>query len=479
MRNLTMLIDFYELTMANSYFVHNKNEIATFDLFFRSNPDKGGYSVMAGLEQVIDYIEELSFDDEDIQYLRGKGIFDEAFLDYLKNFKFTSTIHAIKEGTPIFPHEPVLTVTGPIIECQLVETMLLLTINHQSLIATKTSRIVSAAEGRLVMEFGSRRAQGYDAANFGARAAYIAGAVGSANTLTDRLYHIPALGTMAHSYVQSFDSEYDAFLAYAKTYPDHTILLVDTYSTLNSGIPNAIKVFKDFLEPNGKRLKGIRIDSGDLTYLSIEARKLLDEAGLHDCKITLSNSLDEYLIQELVRQKASVDSFGVGERLITSKSDSVFGGVYKLSALTENGKLMPKMKLSDNVQKTTIPGQKDLFRLYDEEGMAIADVITLRGEVIDPKKPYLLFDPDFPWKQKEVSNFTVRRLLEPIFIDGKRVYEKPTLLEIREHHQKEMKTLWDAIKRFDFPHQYYVDFSKPLWDLRDKMLKDFTKQNVL
>lgn len=479
MRNLTMLIDFYELTMANSYFVHNKNEIATFDLFFRSNPDKGGYSVMAGLEQVIQYIEELSFDDGDIEYLRAKGIFDEAFLEYLRNFKFTSTIHAIKEGTPIFPHEPVLTVTGPIIECQLVETMLLLTINHQSLIATKTSRIVSAAEGRLVMEFGSRRAQGYDAANFGARAAYIAGAIGSANTLTDRLYHIPALGTMAHSYVQSFDSEYEAFLAYAKTYPDHTILLVDTYSTLNSGIPNAIKVHKEFLEPNGKRLKGIRIDSGDLTYLSIEARKILDDAGLHDCKITLSNSLDEYLIQELVRQKASVDSFGVGERLITSKSDSVFGGVYKLSALTENGKLMPKMKLSDNVQKTTIPGQKDLFRLYDEEGMAIADVITLKGEIIDPTKPYLLFDPNFPWKQKEVSNFKVRRLLEPIFINGKLVYKKPTLLEIRDYHQQEMKTLWDAIKRFDFPHQYYVDFSKPLWDLRDKMLKDFTKQNVL
>lgn len=479
MRNLTMLIDFYELTMANSYFVHNKNEIATFDLFFRSNPDKGGYSVMAGLEQVIQYIEELSFDDGDIEYLRAKGIFDEAFLEYLRNFKFTSTIHAIKEGTPIFPHEPVLTVTGPIIECQLVETMLLLTINHQSLIATKTSRIVSAAEGRLVMEFGSRRAQGYDAANFGARAAYIAGAIGSANTLTDRLYHIPALGTMAHSYVQSFDSEYEAFLAYAKTYPDHTILLVDTYSTLNSGIPNAIKVHKEFLEPKGKRLKGIRIDSGDLTYLSIEARKILDDAGLHDCKITLSNSLDEYLIQELVRQKASVDSFGVGERLITSKSDSVFGGVYKLSALTENGKLMPKMKLSDNVQKTTIPGQKDLFRLYDEEGMAIADVITLKGEIIDPTKPYLLFDPNFPWKQKEVSNFKVRRLLEPIFINGKLVYKKPTLLEIRDYHQQEMKTLWDAIKRFDFPHQYYVDFSKPLWDLRDKMLKDFTKQNVL
>lgn len=479
MRNLTMLIDFYELTMANSYFVHNKNEIATFDLFFRSNPDKGGYSVMAGLEQVIQYIEELSFDDGDIEYLRAKGIFDEAFLEYLRNFKFTSTIHAIKEGTPIFPHEPVLTVTGPIIECQLVETMLLLTINHQSLIATKTSRIVSAAEGRLVMEFGSRRAQGYDAANFGARAAYIAGAIGSANTLTDRLYHIPALGTMAHSYVQSFDSEYEAFLAYAKTYPDHTILLVDTYSTLNSGIPNAIKVHKEFLEPKGKRLKGIRIDSGDLTYLSIEARKILDDAGLHDCKITLSNSLDEYLIQELVRQKASVDSFGVGERLITSKSDSVFGGVYKLSALTENGKLMPKMKLSDNVQKTTIPGQKDLFRLYDEEGMAIADVITLKGEIIDPTKPYLLFDPNFPWKQKEVSNFKVRRLLEPVFINGKLVYKKPTLLEIRDYHQQEMKTLWDAIKRFDFPHQYYVDFSKPLWDLRDKMLKDFTKQNVL
>ena len=479
MRNLTMLVDFYELTMANSFYVLDKNEYATFDLFFRDVPDNGGYAIMAGLEQVIQYIQELEFSDKDIEYLRSKKIFDEGFLNYLKNFKFTATVHAIREGTPIFPMEPVLTITGPIIECQLIETMLLLTINHQSLIATKTARIVHAAQGRTVMEFGSRRAQGYDAANFGARAAYIAGAVGSANTYTDMMLQIPALGTMAHSYVQSFDSEYEAFLAYAKTYPSNTVLLVDTYSTLHSGLPNAIKVAKTYLEPRGERLKGIRIDSGDLTYLSRAARQLLDEAGLTDCKITVSNSLDEYLIQELLRQGAQIDSFGVGERLITSKSDSVFGGVYKLSALKKEGQWMPKMKLSDNPQKTTIPGQKRLYRLFDEKNMMIADVITCANEVIDPNQPYLLFDPVYPYKNKTVRNFKVVSLHEPIFIEGKLVYKKPTLNEIRAYHQIQMKTMWDEVKRFEHPHQYYVDLSQPLWDLRQDIINEIKNKETV
>ena len=479
MRNLTMLVDFYELTMANSFYVLDKNEYATFDLFFRDVPDNGGYAIMAGLEQVIQYIQELEFSDKDIEYLRSKKIFDEGFLNYLKNFKFTATVHAIREGTPIFPMEPVLTITGPIIECQLIETMLLLTINHQSLIATKTARIVYAAQGRTVMEFGSRRAQGYDAANFGARAAYIAGAVGSANTYTDKMLQIPALGTMAHSYVQSFDSEYEAFLAYAKTYPSNTVLLVDTYSTLHSGLPNAIKVAKTYLEPRGERLKGIRIDSGDLTYLSRAARQLLDEAGLTDCKITVSNSLDEYLIQELLRQGAQIDSFGVGERLITSKSDSVFGGVYKLSALKKEGQWMPKMKLSDNPQKTTIPGQKRLYRLFDENNMMIADVITCANEVIDPNQPYLLFDPVYPYKNKTVRNFKVVSLHEPIFIEGKLVYKKPTLNEIRAYHQIQMKTMWDEVKRFERPHQYYVDLSQPLWDLRQDIINEIKNKETV
>lgn len=474
MRNLTMLVDYYELTMANSYFVHNKNDLASFDLFFRNNPDNGGFSIIAGLEQVIQYINELKFTKGDIEFLRSKGIFDDGFLKYLETFKFTGTMHAVKEGTPIFPKEPILTVVAPIIECQIIETMLLLTINHQSLIATKTARIVHAAKGRTVMEFGSRRAQGYDAANFGARAAYIAGAVGSANTYTDRLFNIPALGTMAHSYVQSFKSEYDAFLAYAKTYPYNSVFLVDTYSTLGSGIPNAIKVAKEYLIPNGYRLKGIRIDSGDLAYLSKEARKMLDKEGLTDCKITVSNSLDEYLIRELIRQGACIDSFGVGERLITSKSDSVFGGVYKLGALKENGVWIPKMKLSDNVEKTTIPGIKGLYRFF-KDGKAIADVVTLKEEIIDENKPYLLFDPDFPWKNKLVEDFKAVNLLEPIFIDGKQVYKSPNLDEIRNYHKKQMSMLWDELKRFDYPHQYYVDLSKPLWDIREKLLKEFSK----
>lgn len=477
MRNLSMLIDFYELTMANSYFEHNKNEEAVFDLFFRSVPDEGGYAVMAGLEQAIQYIQELSFTQKDIDYLRGRNLFSEGFLDYLKNFKFSSTVYAIKEGTPIFPNEPVLTVQGPIIECQLIETMLLLTINHQSLIATKTARIVASAKGRAVLEFGSRRAQGYDAAMFGARAAYIAGAVGSSNTITDRDFQIPAIGTMAHAYVQSFDSEYDAFMAYAKTYPKDSVFLVDTYSTLGSGVPNAIKVYQDYLKPNGYTLKGIRIDSGDLTYLSKKSRELLDAAGLTHTKITVSNSLDEYLIRELVEQGAQIDAFGVGERLITSKSDSVFGGVYKLAALKHHGVWVPKMKLSDNVVKTTNPGVKKLFRLFDKTtNNAIADVVTLDYETIDETKPFLLFDPNFPWKQKTVSNFKVVSLLEPIFIQGKLVYKKPTLKDIRAFHQAQMATLWDEVKRFENPHPYYVDLSQDLWKMKQQLIEQYSKK---
>jgi len=477
MRNLSMLIDFYELTMANSYFDHNKNEEAVFDLFFRSVPDEGGYAVMAGLEQAIQYIQELSFTQKDIEYLRGRNLFSEGFLDYLKNFKFSSSIYAIKEGTPIFPNEPVLTVKGPIIECQLIETMLLLTINHQSLIATKTARIVAAAKGRAVLEFGSRRAQGYDAAMFGARAAYIAGAVGSSNTITDRDFQIPAIGTMAHAYVQSFDTEYDAFLAYAKTYPKDSVFLVDTFSTLGSGVPNAIKVYEDYLKPNGHTLKGIRIDSGDLTYLSKKSRELLDAAGLSNTKITVSNSLDEYLIRDLVQQGAQIDAFGVGERLITSKSDSVFGGVYKLAALKQNGVWVPKMKLSDNVVKTTNPGVKQLFRLFDKKtNNAIADVVTLDYEVIDSSKPFLLFDPNFPWKQKLVNNFRVETLLEPIFIEGKLVYKKPSLKDIRVFHQAQMATLWDEVKRFENPHPYYVDLSHDLWKMKQDLIELYSKK---
>lgn len=477
MRNLSMLIDFYELTMANSYFEHNKNEEAVFDLFFRSVPDEGGYAVMAGLEQAIQYIQELSFTQKDIDYLRGRKLFSEGFLDYLKHFKFSSSIYAIKEGTPIFPNEPVLTVKGPIIECQLIETMLLLTINHQSLIATKTARIVAAAKGRAVLEFGSRRAQGYDAATFGARAAYIAGAVGSSNTITDRDFQIPAIGTMAHAYVQSFDSEYDAFLAYAKTYPNDSVFLVDTYSTLASGVPNAIKVYEEYLKPTGHTLKGIRIDSGDLTYLSKKSRELLDAAGLTNTRITVSNSLDEYLIRELVEQGAQIDAFGVGERLITSKSDSVFGGVYKLAALKHEGVWVPKMKLSDNVVKTTNPGIKKLYRLFDKKtNNAVADVVTLDHEVINEDEPYLLFDPNFPWKQKRVSNFRVENLLEPIFIDGKLVYQKPALKDIRAFHQAQMNTLWDEVKRFENPHPYYVDLSHALYDMKQTLIEQYSKK---
>ncbi|MDL2292926.1 nicotinate phosphoribosyltransferase [Acholeplasma sp. OttesenSCG-928-E16] len=471
MRNFSLLLDYYELTMAYSYYCQNKHEDeAVFDVFFRDIPDKGGYAIYAGLEQIIDYINTFKFQEEELDYLRKKNTFSEDFISYLKELKMSLTIYSMKEGTPIFPNEPIMIVRGPLLQCQLVETFILLTLNHQSLIATKASRITMVSKGRTIMEFGARRAQGYDAANYGARAAYIGGVFGTSNTYADYLYDIPALGTMAHSYVQSYKTEYEAFLAYAKTYPNNTVLLVDTYNTLKKGIPNAIRVHNEFLKPNGYYLKGIRIDSGDLAYLSIEARKLLDAAGLFDTKITVSNSLDEYSIRTLLNQGACIDSFGVGERLITAKSDPVFGGVFKLSALMEDGILVPKIKISDNVQKMTTPGFKQVHRMYDENNKAIGDVVTLFEEVIDDKKPYLLFDPLYPWKQKEITNYKSKKLLETIFLNGKLVYQKPDLIKIRDYAKESLDTLWKEMTRLEFPHQYYVDLSQELWDLKQSLI---------
>lgn len=475
-RNLTLLMDFYELTMANSYFNDGKkDQIAVFDVFFRSIPDKGGYAVFAGLEQVISYIENLHFGDAEITYLRSKKLFDEGFLEYLANFSFSCDVYAMKEGTPIFPHEPILIVKGPIIECQLIETMILLTINHQSLIATKASRIVYAAQGRAVLEFGARRAHGYDAAIFGARAAYIGGVVGSSNTYVDFAYGIPALGTMAHSYVQSYETEYEAFRAYAKTYPKNTVLLIDTYNTLQQGLPNAIKIHKEILEPIGESLKGIRLDSGDLTYLTKEVRKALDAAGMKDTKITISNSLDEFIIEELIHQGAEIDYFGVGERLVTARSEAVFGGVFKLSAVEVNKKLVDKIKISDNVEKMTIPGFKQVYRFFDNSGKALADVITLFKEVIDPSKPYHLFDPHFPYKSKVIEKYRVEPLLVPIFNKGRLVYDLPSLVHIRTYAKEQQKKLWPEMLRLKQAHKYYVDLSKELWELREYLIEKHNK----
>jgi nicotinate phosphoribosyltransferase len=473
-RKLNLLMDFYELTMANGYFNDNKHlEIAVFDVFFRSVPDQGGYAIFAGLEQVIDYIQALSFNEDEIAFLKSKKIFSDAFLAYLKKFSFTSDVYAFKEGTPIFPYEPILIVKGPIIECQLIETMILLTLNHQSLIATKAARIVYAAKGRAVLEFGARRAHGYDASIYGARAAYISGAVGSSNTYVDYMYNIPALGTMAHSFIQSYPTEYEAFKKYALTYPEGCVLLVDTYNTLKQGVPNAIRIHNEVLKPMGKTLKGIRLDSGDLTYLSKEARRMLDEAGLTDTKITVSNSLDEYLIKELIHQGAKIDAFGVGERLVTARSEAVFGGVFKLSAIEVEGILTPKIKISENVAKTTIPGFKQVYRMYDENCMAIADVITLHDEVIDQTKPYLLFDPDFPYKNKEITNYKAQPMLHKIFENGKLIYHKPNVHDIRLYAQGQIKTLWEEVLRLERPHQYYVDLSLDLWTLKQDLIKKY------
>lgn len=471
-RNLTMLTDFYELTMANGYFKNGfKDTIAYFDMFFRTIPDGGGYVIMAGVEQLVDYFRNLSFSKEDIDYLRGKG-FSEDFLDYLANFRFACDVWTVPEGTPIFPGEPIVKVKGPVIQAQFVETMVLLTINHQSLIATKANRVVRAAQGRAVMEFGSRRAQGFDGAVYGARAAYIGGCAGTACTISDEMFGTPALGTMAHSWVQLFDSEYDAFKAYAEEYPDACTLLVDTYNVLHSGVPNAIKVFDEVLAPMGKRPKGIRIDSGDIAYLSRKARKMLDGAGYPDCSIVASNSLDEYIIRDMLLQGAKVDSFGVGERLITSSSSPVLGGVYKLCAVEKDGEIIPKIKLSENVQKITTPGNKRVYRLYDREsGKAAADLITLASETVDDSRPYELFDPDFTWKRKTLTNYTARELLEPLFRKGECVYKERNIEEIKSYCREQIDTLWDEVTRFENPHNYYVDLSQQLWDVKHELLR--------
>lgn len=472
--DLALLTEGYELTMADGFMgAGMKDTVAYFDLFFRRVPDNGGFAIAAGLSKVIDYLEHLHFREEDIKYLKSKGISDE-LASYLKDFKFTCDVWAIPEGTPIFPNEPIIKVRGPIIEAQLIETMLLLSINQQSLIATKANRLVRAAHGTAVAEFGTRRAQGVDEAVYGARAAYIGGCVATSGVIPEKEFGIPSVNTMIHSWVQLFDSEYDAFCEYARRHPDDCTLVVDTYDTIRSGIPNAIKAFDDVLAPLGKRPKSVRIDSGDITYLSKRVRKMLDVAGYPDCDIMASNSLDEHLISDMVSQGAKVDCFIVGERLITSASSPLFGGVYKLSAIEKDGKTVPKINLSENVRKITIPSSKQVYRLIDKDsGKAIADVLTLDDEIIDETKPYVLFDPDFTWKRKEIENFVTRKLLVPIFEGGKKVYEEPSLKEIRDYCLRQTDTLWDEVKRFENPHKYYVDLSKNLWAKRNGLIEKF------
>ena len=473
-RNLTMLCDYYELTMSHGYFANGmKDKIVYFDVFYRENPDKGGYAIFAGLEQIIEYIKDLHFDEDDIAYLRKRGCFSEEFLDYLKGFRFSGDIWAIPEGTVVFPGEPLMTVRAPIIEAQFIETYVLMVINHQSLIATKAARITRAAKGRPVSEFGSRRAHGADAAVLGARAAYIGGCNSTACTISDEVFGVPAGGTMAHSWVQLFDSEYEAFLTYCKIYPNSPTLLIDTYNALDSGLVNAIRVFKEL----GITKCAVRLDSGDVTYLSKKIRKKLNEEGLFDCKIVISNALDEYIIRELIRQGAEIDAFGVGERLITAKSDPVFGGVYKVCAVEdENGTVIPKIKISENVGKITTPHFKKIYRIRGKEtGKAEADLICLYDEVIDESKPLEIFDPVATWKRKTFTDYTVTELLVPIFKNGEMVYDMPTLAQIREHCAQEIEGMWEEVRRFSNPHNYYVDLSEKLWTLKNEMLSKHRK----
>ncbi len=473
--NLTMLCDFYELTMGNGYFEYGyKDRITYFDVFFRAVPDNGGFAIAAGLEQVIDYIQDLHFTQEDIAYLRERKIFSEDFLAYLADFHFTGDIYAVPEGTPVFPREPILTVRAPAIEAQLIETYLLLAINHQSLIATKANRVVRTTQGRAMLEFGSRRAQGADGAILGARAAYIGGCAGTACTISDQMFGVKAGGTMAHSWVQMFDSQYEAFVTYCRQYPHNATLLVDTYNSLKSGVPDAIRAFNEVLRPLGIRKCGIRFDSGDMAYLTRSARKMLDDAGWPECTITVSNALDEYLIQDLLHQGACVDTFGVGERLITARSEPVFGGVYKLCAVeNERGEIIPKIKISENVAKITNPHFKKVYRFYgNDTGKAIADYLCLHDESVDDSQDMTIFDPEATWKQKTVYNFTAKELQVPIFKSGKLVYRQPSLDEIRSYCMQQVDTLWDEVKRFDNPHTYYVDLSQKLWDIKYRLLKN-------
>lgn len=475
-QNLTMLTEFCQLNVASGALNNRLSEqTAYYDLFFRSIPDDGGFIIAAGLSQVIDYLRELHFDREDLEFLRSTQLYSEDFLQYLANFQFACDVWAVPEGTPVFPYEPIITVKGPLIQAQLIETMLLLTMNHQSLIATKANRIVRAAEGREVYEFGARRSHGTDAALMGARAAFIGGCAGTTQVLAAKEFGIPFFTTMTHSWVQAFESEYEAFAAFASNCPNDCVLLVDTYNTIKSGVPNAIRVFDEVLKPMGVRPGGIRIDSGDITYLTKKARRLLDEAGYPDCQITVSNSLDEEIIRDMLIQGARADSFGVGERLITSASSPVLSGVYKLAAIEENGEVKPKIKISDNTGKITMPGVKTVWRLFDRDvGKAIADVVTLSEEELNQNAPYELFDPIHTWKRKQVENFVARRLLQPIFVGGKCVYASPTLPEIQRYCTSQIHTLWEEVTRFEKPHHYYVDLSQKLWDLRQDMLQKFS-----
>jgi nicotinate phosphoribosyltransferase len=472
--NLTMLVDFYEITMGNGYLKCGMQDTITyFDVFYRSNPDGGGYAIAAGLEQIIDYINDLHFTDENIEFLRKKNIFSEDFLEYLRTFRFNGDMWAIPEGTVVFPNEPLITVRAKATEAQFIETYLLMELNHQSLIATKASRITRSAAGRPVSEFGSRRAQGANAAIYGARAAYIGGCTSTACAISDELFGVPATGTMAHSWVQMFDDEYTAFKNYCEIYPENVTLLIDTYNVLKSGLPNAIKAFDEVLKPKGITKCAVRLDSGDITYLSKKVRKALDAAGWTECKIVASNSLDEYIIRDLILQGAQIDAFGVGERLITSKSQPVFGGVYKLAGVEKpDGTIIPKIKLSENVGKITTPHFKKVYRIRGKEtGKAEADLLCIHDEVIDSAKPLELFDPEHTWKRKTFEDYTVEELQKPIFLSGKQVYECPTLAEIREHCKAEIDGMWDEILRFENPHNYYVDLSEKLWTVKNELLK--------
>ena len=472
--NLSMLFDFYEMTMANGYYRTGMQEHVTFfDVFFRRVPDGGGFAIAAGLEQLVEYIQNLHFDEDDIAYLRSKKLFQEDFLDYLRDFRFTGDVWAVPEGTPVFPNEPLVTVRAPASQAQLIETYALLAINHQSLIATKANRVVRAAQGRTVLEFGSRRAQGVDGAVVGARAAYIGGVHGTACAISDQVYGVPAAGTMAHSWVQMFDTQYEAFKTYCEIYPTNAVLLVDTYNTLKSGVPDAIRAFDTVLRPLGIKKCGIRLDSGDIAYLTKEARKMLDAAGWETCTISASNSLDEELIRDLLLQGAKIDCFGVGERLITARSEPVFGGVYKLVAVeSRDGTVVPKIKISENVTKITTPHFKKLYRFYgNDTGKAIADYLTVYDETVDDSRPLTIFDPDATWKKKQVYNFTAKELQTPVFQDGRLVYELPELEKIRAYCLAQVDTLWEEVKRFDNPHRYYVDLSQKLWDIKHGLLE--------
>lgn len=477
-RKLSMLMDLYELTMANGIFETEwRDTVAYFDMFFRRIPDQGGFALMGGLEQLIDYLKNLHFEEDDIEYLRSLNLFSEEFLEYLSTFEFCCDVWAVPEGTVIFPQEPIVTVRGPVIQALLIETMVLLTVNHQSLIMTKANRIVRAAQGRPVLEFGARRAQGYDAAYYGARSAIIGGCAGTSLVKVGKDFGVKASGTMAHSWVQMFDDEYLAFRTYAEQYPDSCLLLVDTYNVLRSGIPNAIRVFDEVLKPRGCRPLGVRIDSGDITYLSKKVRQMLDDAGYPDCKICVSNSLDEYLIRDMIFQGAKVDTFGVGERLITASSEAVFGGVYKLSAVEKDGVVTPRIKISENTEKVTLPGVKIPWRFYDRKtGKAIADLITLNDEKIDETKPYELFNPVYTWKRKTVTDYRAEKLQAKIFEKGKLVYECPTMEEICARRVEQVDSLWDEVTRFEKPHTYYVDLSQKLWDQRESLLKSLAQQ---